>query len=151
MSKKILIYNLNLVCFALILTSYIATLLLALFLKPAPIANVIGFLTLVTYITTLLPSILKTIFPILRGNNLLTCLLKNRRYLGITAFVLGLDHGLLMTIQKQINFLDWHTYINYFQGISMLTILTVLAITSNDWSMKVLKKNGKNCINLLIY
>lgn len=143
MRKQILVYNQALVFFTLTLTSYIATLLLALFLKPAPLANFLGFLSLVTYIATLLPSILKTVFPITRGNKSLAWLLRYRRYIGITAFAFGLNHGFILVIQKDINLLSLHTYFEYFQGISMLIIFTLLAITSNNWSVKKLKLNWK--------
>lgn len=143
MYKQIIVYKQALVFFILILTSYIATLLLALFLNPAPLANILGFLALVTYITTLLPSILKTAFPATRGSKVLAWLIRYRRYLGITAFAFGLDHGFILIIQKEINLLNLHTYFEYFQGISTLTIFTLLAITSNNWSVKKLKSNWK--------
>lgn len=143
MYKQIIVYKQALVFFILILTSYIATLLLALFLNPAPLANILGFLALVSYITTLLPSILKTAFPATRGSKVLAWLIRYRRYLGITAFAFGLDHGFILIIQKEINLLNLHTYFEYFQGISTLIIFTLLAITSNNWSVKKLKSNWK--------
>lgn len=150
MRKKVLVYNQALVFFALILSSYIASLLLALFLKPAPLANFLGFLSLVSYIATLLPSILKTVFPTTRGNKSLAWLLRYRRYIGITAFAFGLNHGFILIIQKEINLLNIHSYLEYFQGISMLIIFTLLAMTSNNWSVKKLKASWKK-IHQLTY
>jgi methionine sulfoxide reductase heme-binding subunit len=124
--------------------SYIACLFLALFLHPAPFANFTGFLGLIFYLTTIVPSIFKTVFPQIRSHTGLKWLLKHRRHTGITAFLLASNHGLLMTIQMHIDFSNPYTYIHYFQGISMMFILTLLAITSNDWSVKKLKKNWKN-------
>jgi methionine sulfoxide reductase heme-binding subunit len=126
------------------IVSYAACLFLALFLQPASFANLAGFLGLIVYLVTIIPSIFKIVFPKIRSHTGLKWLLKHRRYIGITAFVLSSNHGLLMTIQMHINFSNPYTYIHYFQGISMMFIMTLLAITSNDWSVKNLKKNWKN-------
>lgn len=143
MRKRNLVCKQALIFFGLTLISYLTTLMLALFLKPAPLANILGFLALVTYLATLLPSIVKTVFPTTKGSKFIACLLRHRRYIGITAFAFGLDHGFILIIQKDINLLDLHTYVEYFQGISILTIFTFLAITSNNWSVKKLKANWK--------
>ncbi len=123
--------------------SYIATWLLGLFFNPAPVANLLGFLSLLCYISTLLPSLLKAIFPALKKDKTLNWLLKYRRHIGIAAFGFGVNHGILISIERKLDLLDWHTYIHYFQGISVLTIFTLLAVTSNDESVKKLKKNWK--------
>ncbi|PAX59848.1 ferric reductase-like transmembrane domain-containing protein [Brunnivagina elsteri] len=126
------------------IVSYITCLFLALFLQPAPFANFIGFLGLIVYLATIIPSIFKTVFPQIRSHTGLKWLLRHRRYTGIIAFVLASNHGLLMTIQMHIDFSNPYTYIHYFQGILMMFIMTLLAITSNDWSVKKFKKNWKN-------
>ncbi len=123
--------------------SYIATWLLGLFFNPAPLANLLGFLSLLCYISTLLPSLVKAIFPALKKDKALNWLLNYRRHIGIAAFGFGVNHGILLIIEKKLDLLDWHTYIHYFQGISVLTIFTLLAVTSNDESVKKLKKNWK--------
>jgi len=143
MRKKILVCKQALVFFGLTLASYLATLMLALFLNPAPLANILGFLALVTYVATLLPSIVRTVFPTTKGSKVIAWLLRHRRYIGITAFAFGLDHGFILIIQKDINLLNLNTYIEYFQGVSILTIFTLLAITSNNWSVKKLKASWK--------
>ncbi|MEC4813682.1 MAG: hypothetical protein SAK29_10500, partial [Scytonema sp. PMC 1069.18] len=93
--QKILIRKPFIMVFAFSLISYIVTLLLALFFQPARLANVFGYLALLAYIATLLPSILKTVFPNTKGSKILIFLIKNRRFIGITAFILASHHGLL--------------------------------------------------------
>lgn len=128
---------------ALYSTSYIATILIGTFLNPAPLANIFGFLALLCYTATLLPSLLKAVFPTIKGNKTLMWLLKYRRHLGVAGFCLGANHGILLIIERHLNLLDWHTYIHSFSGMSILAIFTVLAVTSNDESVKHLKKNWK--------
>ncbi|MBD2168838.1 ferric reductase-like transmembrane domain-containing protein [Calothrix membranacea FACHB-236] len=126
---------------ALCLSSYLAFVILELYFRPVTLANLLGCLALLSYIATVAPSILREVFPNTRSNKVVIWLLKHRRYIGITSYVLASNHGLLMVIQKNINLLIPNTYIHYFQGIFMFFIMTLLAITSNDWSVKNLKKN----------
>lgn len=128
---------------ALYCASYIVTILIGIFLNPAPLANILGLLALLCYIATLLPSLLKAVFPAIKGNKTLMWFLKYRRHLGVSAFCLGANHGVLIIIERHLNLLDWHTYIHYFQGIITLAIFTLMAFTSNDESVKTLKKNWK--------
>lgn len=137
MHRREIIYSL------LILAIYPISLLLAFFCNPAPIANIIGLFALFAYVATLLPSLIKTIFPNTKKNLILAWLLKYRRYLGITAFSLGFNHGILLIIKLQLNLLDFHTYIRYFQGFFSLSILSLLAFTSNDDAVKTLKTKWK--------
>lgn len=143
MCKKVLVRKQALCFIALILVSYISTLLFAMVLKPAPLGNALGFFALVAYIATLIPSIFKTVFPENRGNKVIAWILRKRRYIGITAFGLSLDHVLITTVKKGLNFQDLHTYIEYLQGTTLLIIFTLLAITSNDWSVRKFKSNWK--------
>lgn len=131
----------SLIFLALCLTSYVAFVLLALYFRPVTLANFLGCLALIIYMATLAPSILRIVYPNLRSNKILTWLLKRRRHIGIASYVLASNHALLMVIQKNINLLTLDTYLHYFQGIFMFFIMTLLAITSNDWSVKKLKKN----------
>lgn len=125
----------------LVLSSYITSCVVALFFAPASLANILGFLALVSYAVTLLPGMLRVVFPNLKRNQTLIGILKYRRYIGAAAFAFGLNHGVLLILERQLNLLDFQTYIHYFQGFSLLTIFTVLAITSNDWSVKIMKAN----------
>lgn len=141
MRKKMLVYRQALVFFALIVTNYTVTILIALSLRLVPLVNLIGFLALVTYIVTLIPGIFRKVFPKTKRTRILVVLLKYRRYIGVTAFGFSLAHAFLMTIQKDINWLEIHSFIKYGQGVVSLTIFTILSITSNNWSVRALKKN----------
>ncbi|WP_224095937.1 ferric reductase-like transmembrane domain-containing protein [Nostoc sp. MS1] len=134
----------------LALTTYLIILSLAFFCNPVPLANLLGFFALLAYIATLIPSIFKMIFPKFRSNKSIIWLLKKRRYVGMTAFFFGSNHGLLLILQRQINLLSPLTYIEYFQGMTIMFIFSILAITSNDWSVKNLKTYWKK-IHQLTY
>ncbi|MDF5719496.1 MAG: iron reductase [Rhizonema sp. PD37] len=131
----------SLIFLALCLTSYFTFLLLAFYFQPVALANFLGFLALIVYMMTIAPSISRIVFPKTRSNKTLVWLLKKRRYIGITSYVLASNHALIMVIQKNINLLTPSTYIHYFLGISMFFIMTLLALTSNNVSVKSLKKN----------
>ncbi len=66
-------------------------------------------------------------------------MLKYRRHIGVAAFTLGLNHGVLLILKLQLNLLDFHTYVKYIQGFSTLLIFTLLAFTSHDEAVKNLK------------
>jgi methionine sulfoxide reductase heme-binding subunit len=108
-----------------------------------PLANGIGFLSLSAYTLTLLPTNIRFVLPQFKQADLPKWLLKNRRLIGITAFVLALWHGYLLAQKRDFDFLDFESYVIYVQGVSTFIILTLLAVTSNDWSVKRLKKNWK--------
>lgn len=127
----------------LVLAAYPISLLLAFFFQPAPIANILGFFALLCYIATLLPSLIKVVFPFAKKNKVLGCFLKYRRQIGVAAFTFGLNHGVLLILKLQLNLLDFQTYIKYFQGFFTLTIFTLLALTSHDEAVKNLKSNWR--------
>ncbi|RCJ32407.1 iron reductase [Nostoc punctiforme NIES-2108] len=109
----------------------------------ASLENSLGFLALGAYILTLMPTNLRIIFPQTKQANLPKWLLKYRRLIGILAFCLALLHAFLLVKKRDLDFLDPNTYWIYIQGISTFIIFTLLAITSNEWSVKRLKKNWK--------
>lgn len=106
-------------------------------------ANFLGTLALISYVITLAPTNIRIVFPLLIKNKLITFSLKYRRQIGVSAFILAFIHGGLFVIKRRVDLADSSTYWIYIQGISILTIFTLLAITSNDWSVKNLKKNWK--------
>lgn len=108
-----------------------------------PLANLLGFLALISYVITLLPTLLRIVFPRTKTTGLPQWLLKRRRLIGIVAFLFALLHGYLLVEKRQLDFFDPKTFWIYLQGISTFIIFTLLAITSNDWSVKKLKKNWK--------
>jgi methionine sulfoxide reductase heme-binding subunit len=107
------------------------------------LANVLGLMALVSYSITLLPTILRIVFPKTKETGIPKLLLKHRRIIGIISFFLALGHGLLMIQKRNFDFFDLKTFEIYIQGITTLIIFTLLAITSNNWSIKKLKKNWK--------
>ncbi|MBD0386753.1 MAG: ferric reductase-like transmembrane domain-containing protein [Nostoc sp. C3-bin3] len=109
----------------------------------APLANVLGFIALVSYIATLLPTTLRIVFPQTKETGIPQWLLKHRRNIGIIAFFLALGHGFLMVQKRNFDFFDIKTFWIYFQGVSTFIIFMLLSITSNNWSIKKLKKNWK--------
>lgn len=140
----------NFIYLILVLLTYPVSLILALFLKPAPIANILGFFALLSYLATLLPSLIKVVFPLTKKNKILAWLLKYRRHIGVAAFCLGLNHGTLLILKLKLDLFALHTYIKYFQGFSTLFIFTILAFTSNDEAVKNLKSKWKK-IHQLTY
>ena len=113
-----------------------------------PLDNNLGFLALTGYLLTLSPTILRTVFPQTRQAGILKSLLKHRRIIGIIAFFLALGHGLILVKKRDMDFLDLKTYWMYSSGVATFIIFTLLAITSNDWSIKRLKKNWKRLHSL---
>ena len=112
-------------------------------------ANIIGVLSLIYYSLTIIPTIIQTLFPnFYKQQYIWKSLLKNRRYTGVTAFCFAWNHAGLLIWQKSLNFLDFNTCLQYFQGLSSIIIFTILAITSNDESVRKLKKNWKKIHNL---
>ena len=113
-----------------------------------PLANSLGFLALASYIATLCPTILRTVFPQTKQTGIPKLLLKNRRIIGILAFFLALGHGFILVKKRDFDFADPKTYWIYIQGVATLIIFTLLAVTSNDWSVKRLKKNWQRLHSL---
>lgn len=107
------------------------------------LASYLGFLALFAYISTLLPTILRIVFPATKTTSIPKILLKYRRQIGVISFLLGAAHGILLFMKRNFDVFDVKAYYIYLQGIVLLAIFTLLAITSNDWSMKKLKKNWK--------
>jgi sulfoxide reductase heme-binding subunit YedZ len=114
----------------------------------APLANSLGFLALGAYILTLMPTNLRIVFPQTKQTSISKWLIKHRRIIGIISFLLALGHGYLLVLKRDFDFFDPSTYWIYIQGVSTFTVFTLLAITSNDWSVKRLKKNWKQLHNL---
>jgi sulfoxide reductase heme-binding subunit YedZ len=106
-------------------------------------ANLLGFLAVISYILTLIPTSIRIIFPTLKKAKFIIQLLKNRRQLGILSFVLALGHAWLLIVKRNFDFFDLTTYRVYVHGSATFIIFTLLAITSNDWCVKKMKKNWR--------
>lgn len=115
------------------------------------LANLLGVLALVSYIITLLPTIIRIVFPCTKKTGLPQGLLKHRRLIGILAFFFALGHAFLLVKKRNFDFFDLKTFWIYIQGVATFTIFTLLAITSNDWSVKKLKKNWKRLHQLTYF
>jgi sulfoxide reductase heme-binding subunit YedZ len=109
----------------------------------SPLANTLGFIALASYIVTLLPTNLRIVFPETKATGIPQWLLKRRRIIGIASFILALGHALLMIQKRKFDFLDLSTFWIYIQGVGTFIIFTLLFITSNNWSVKIMKKNWK--------
>ncbi|WP_299491857.1 ferric reductase-like transmembrane domain-containing protein [Acaryochloris sp. IP29b_bin.137] len=115
-----------------------------LWLDFPPRANWAGFGAALLYVATLLPTILRVVFPSTKTTGIPKKMLLQRRLLGLIAFLLSIIHGYLLINKRAVDFSDLQTYWIYCQGIFTFLIFLLLAITSNDWSVKRLKKNWKN-------
>ena len=112
-------------------------------MNTVPLPNYIGLFALVCYIITLLPTILRIVFPKTKKTGFPKLLLKYRRQIGVIAFFFALAHALLLVNKRNFDFFDIQTYWIYIQGVATFIIFTLLAITSNNWSVKKMKKNWK--------
>lgn len=112
-------------------------------LDSAPLSSWLGFLALLTYILTLLPTLLRIIFPKTQKTGIPKWLLKQRRLMGILAFLFAIGHGALLVKKRYVALGDPATSWIYVQGVFTFLIFAILTATSNDWSIKKLKKNWK--------
>jgi sulfoxide reductase heme-binding subunit YedZ len=109
-------------------------------LFPDFLDNALGFVALVGYLLTLIPSLLRKLLN-LKNNLLNNWLLKYRRHIGVASFGFALNH-----LVASINISNW-TDINkcscYRIGLLLIFILGLLTFTSNNWSVKFLKEDWK--------
>ncbi len=112
-------------------------------LESAPLGNYLGLLALVAYIATLVPTIIRIVFPTFKSHVVIRWLLKQRRATGILAFVLAVGHAYFVIRKRNFDFFDVNTYRASAEGLSTLLIFAVLTATSNDWSVKWLRRNWK--------
>lgn len=112
--------------------------------------SLFAFLTLATYVATLIPSNIIKIFPHTKKWQINRFLLKKRRLLGLTAFALSVNHTLISLDKYDINLLELSTYKTYFTGITSLLVFSLLAFTSNNWSIRQLKHKW-NILHQLTY
>lgn len=117
-------------------------------MNSVPLANFLGFLALNCYVATLLPTILRIVFSQTRKNKIFKFLQKHRRQIGLIAFILALAHGFLLIRKRNVDLFDLQTYWIYIQGVATFLIFTLLAITSNNWSVRKLKRNWKKLHSL---
>ena len=112
------------------------------------LVSISGFVALFTYIATITPSNLSRVFPRCRKNSFLKFLAKNRRQIGLSSFFFASIHSAITVSHLNIDLLDLNTYSVYYTGTLSLIVFAILALTSNNFSIRKLKKNWKKLHNL---
>ena len=107
-----------------------------------------GFIALITYILSIVPKNLTTLFPSTKQLKVIKLLFKHRRFIGLFAFFWASIHTTITISDRNIDLLSLNTYFIYYSGIGTFVIFTLLAITSNKFSIKRLKKKWKMLHNL---
>ena len=143
MREQVLFSTKTFVFVALVVATYVGCVILFLFLPSVSLHNILGLLSLLCYTATIIPSILIKVVTSIKTSNILRWFLINRRFTGVAAFSYGLNHSILLILEKHLNLFSAKTYIDCFTGFIILAIFTFLAITSNDYSVKSLKANWK--------
>ena len=106
--------------------------------------NFLGFLALLVYSATLLPSNLKVAFPQFTATRTYKFLLKNRREAGVLTFAISALHACVAVYQQSAGKpMTVDILRQSISGLLILTIFAALALTSNNWSIAKLKRNWK--------
>lgn len=105
--------------------------------------SISGFIALITYIATLLPSNLTSVFPLTKKFKAIKLLAKYRREVGLISFFFASIHSTITISHLNIDFTNLETYTIYYSGIGTLIIFTLLAVTSNRFSIRRLKRAWK--------
>lgn len=108
-----------------------------------PHINLLGFLALLCYFLTLFPTLTKIIAPRFKREKLVLVLQKHRRQVGLLVFFLSVIHGLSWLIMYRPNIFEANFLWNCWHGMLLLIIFGLLAATSNNWSIKIMKRNWK--------
>lgn len=110
--------------------------------------NTFGFIATLAYVATLIPSNLRVAFPAFRYTALCKVLKKNRREVGLWTFVLSVLHACFVLYHHDPNLTEMEFYRKSISGLLLLFIFSLLAITSNNWSIRKLRKNWKRLHSL---
>lgn len=124
----------------LILVAYGGSYTLFLRQHPILLVNFFGVLALVFYGISLYPGIVRTVLPEIKTHPSHRWALKYRRQIGVASFCFALTHTILAFLLRGMDLMDPMTYIRYATGLSSFAIMIVLTATSNDWSVRLLKK-----------
>ncbi|MEO0373683.1 MAG: ferric reductase-like transmembrane domain-containing protein [Cyanobacteria bacterium P01_A01_bin.17] len=108
-----------------------------------PHVNLLGFLALCCYFLTLLPTLVRIIMPRFKREKLVLLLQRYRRQVGLLVFLLSVGHGLSWLMMNHKDIFEPNFLWNCWHGILLLVIFGLLAATSNNWSIKIMKKNWK--------
>ena len=107
------------------------------------LVSISGFIALIAYILSIIPKNAATVFPVTKKTKFIKLLFKYRKHTGLSAFFLSSIHARITIYQMNIDLLSLNTYYYYYSGIIAFTIFILLAVTSNKFSIKKLKKNWK--------
>ena len=105
--------------------------------------SISGFIALISYIVTLLPSNLSSVFPITKKQTIIKIIRKYRRDIGLSSFLFASIHASITISHLHLDMMNVRTYAVYYSGITTLVIFTLLAITSNRFSIRRMKKAWK--------
>ena len=112
------------------------------------LVSISGFIALITYILSIIPKNAATVFPSTKKLKLIKLLFKYRKHAGLSAFFWSSIHGAITISHMNIDLLSLDTYSYYYSGITAFIIFTLLAVTSNKFSIKKLKKKWKALHNM---
>ena len=112
------------------------------------LVSISGFIALITYILSIIPKNSITVFPATKKLEIIKLLFKYRKHIGLSAFFWASIHATITIAHRNINLLSINTYFTYYSGITALVIFILLAVTSNKFSMRKLKKNWKTLHSL---
>ena len=107
------------------------------------LVSISGFIALITYILTIAPKNVTTVFPSNKKLKLIKILFKYRKHTGLSTFFFSSIHGAITISHLNIDLLSLNTYSYYYSGTIAFVIFTLLAITSNKFSIKKLKSKWK--------
>lgn len=141
----------TIVFLVVVIVAYAIAYLTGILMNTVTVANLYGGLGLLCYALTLVPGNGKSLTKLALFSpyskpmrKSLTKLGKYRRQLGVAAFGFGLNHGVLI-LHRHAD--TWHpdtSYLGiglgYWHGLTLITIMSILAFTSNNWCLKVLRK-----------
>ena len=107
------------------------------------LVSISGFIALIAYILTIVPKNATTVFPSTKKLKFIKLLFKYRKHTGLSAFFFSSIHGAITISHLKIDLLSLNTYSYYYSGTIAFIIFTLLAITSNKFSIKKLNKKWK--------
>ena len=107
------------------------------------LVSISGFVALITYILSIVPKNATTVFPATKKLKFIKMLFKHRKFIGLSTFFWSSIHATITISHMNINLLSIDTYSYYYSGTITFIIFTLLAVTSNKFSIKKLKKNWK--------
>lgn len=110
--------------------------------------NAFGLIAMMSYVATLLPTNFKVIHPAFKYTSVYRFLIKHRRSIGLWTFALSACHAGFVLYKHNPDVSKIEFYRQSLSGLSLIVIFVLLAITSNNWSIRKLRKNWKRLHSL---